>query len=113
MTAPWLLFRTAGKPPPPIRMLSITGASLVGMARTRPTSSYLVRPAGAAEENQKQENLETALDKIREKFGRESVSFGSVIHNDLGIRDHKKSCDFNRKGTEAIFSFRPFSVVFG
>ena len=39
---------------------------------------------------EKQENLETALDKIRAKFGREAVSFGSVIHNDLGIRDHKK-----------------------
>ena len=55
-----------------------------------PRAAILVRPPGRREENQKQENLETALDKIREKFGRESVSFGSVIHNDLGIRDHKK-----------------------
>ena len=50
----------------------------------------LFDPPGEREAEERQENLETALDEIRAKFGREAVSFGSVIHNDLGIRDHKK-----------------------
>ncbi len=75
----------------PIRMLSITGAGLVGDGEdTAHEQLSLFDPPGQREKKQKQENLETALDKIRGKFGRESVSFGSVIHNDLGIRDHKK-----------------------
>ena len=74
----------------PIRMLSITGANLVGDGEdTIQEQLSLFDPPGEREE-EKQENLETALDKIRAKFGREAVSFGSVIHNDLGIRDHKK-----------------------
>jgi DNA polymerase-4 len=36
-------------------------------------------------EKQKQEQLETAIDKIREKFGTKAISFGSVINNYLGI----------------------------
>lgn len=75
----------------PIRMLSITGANLVGdNEETIQEQLSLFDPPGEREEEQKQESLETALDEIRAKFGRESVSFGSVIHNDLGIRDHKK-----------------------
>lgn len=75
----------------PIRMLSITGANLVGDGEdTVQEQLSLFDPPGEREEKQKQENLETTLDQIRSKFGRESVSFGSVIDNDLGIRDHKK-----------------------
>ena len=75
----------------PIRMLSITGANLVGDGEdTIQEQMSLFDPPGGREEEEKQENLETALDEIRTKFGREAVSFGSVIHNDLGIRDHKK-----------------------
>ena len=75
----------------PIRMLSITGANLVGDGEdTIQEQLSLFDPPGEREEEEKQENLETALDEIRAKFGREAVSFGSVIHNDLGIRDHKK-----------------------
>lgn len=75
----------------PIRMLSITGANLVGdNEETIQEQLSLFDPPGEREEEKKQESLETALDEIRAKFGRESVSFGSVIHNDLGIRDHKK-----------------------
>ena len=75
----------------PIRMLSITGANLVGDGEdTIQEQLSLFDPPGEREEEEKQENLETALDEIRAKFGREAVSFGSVIHTDLGIRDHKK-----------------------
>ena len=75
----------------PIRMLSITGANLVGDGEdTIQEQLSLFDPPGEREAEERQENLETALDEIRAKFGREAVSFGSVIHNDLGIRDHKK-----------------------
>ena len=36
---------------------------------------------------EKREKLETAIDKIREKFGKNAVSIASAIKNDLGLDD--------------------------
>lgn len=52
-------------------MLSITGANLVGDGEdTIQEQLSLFDPPGEREEEEKQENLETALDEIRAKFGR-------------------------------------------
>ena len=36
------------------------------------------------EERKKQEKLETTLDAIREKFGKDAVSICGVLQNDIG-----------------------------
>ena len=67
----------------PIRMLTVTGSGIVPENDAGEQLSLF--ETGSAEKREKQEHLETALDKIREKFGRDSLSFGSVLGNDLGI----------------------------
>ena len=67
----------------PIRMLTVTGSGIVPEDDAGEQLSLFEK--GSAEKREKQEHLETALDKIREKFGRDSLSFGSVLGNDLGI----------------------------
>ena len=67
----------------PIRMLTVTGSGIVPENDAGEQLSLFEK--GSAEKREKQEHLETALDKIREKFGRDSLLFGSVLGNDLGI----------------------------
>ena len=68
----------------PIRMLTVTGSGIVP-EDTAGEQLSLFEPASSVEKREKQEHLETALDSIRDKFGRDALSFGSVLHNDLGI----------------------------
>ncbi len=67
----------------PIRMLTVTGSGIVPEDASGEQLSLF--ETGAAGKREKQEHLETALDKIRDKFGRDALSFGSVLGNDLGI----------------------------
>ena len=41
--------------------------------------------AGEAEKRKKQRRLEQAMDQVRDKYGREALSFGRLLHNDLGL----------------------------
>lgn len=68
----------------PIRALTITGINLVP-ADEEVEQLSLFSNSETSYEKQKQEQLETAIDKIREKFGTKAISFGSVINNYLGI----------------------------
>jgi DNA polymerase IV len=43
---------------------------------------------GQSAGNERQEQLENALDGIRSKFGRNAVAFGSILQNDIGIEEH-------------------------
>ena len=65
-------------------MLTVTGSGIVP-EDTAGEQLSLFEPASSVEKREKQEHLETALDSIRDKFGRDALSFGSVLHNDLGI----------------------------
>lgn len=66
----------------PIRMLTITGLQLV-------SEDYPDQPSlfGDADDQQrdKLEKLEGALDDIRSRFGRDSISFGASVVDDLGL----------------------------
>ena len=42
------------------------------------------------EQDSKNEKIERAMDDIREKFGLNSISFGRVLGNDIGVGDDKK-----------------------
>lgn len=67
----------------PIRTLTITGTNLIPahqeieqVSLFEPTEQY---------SRKKQEHLESAMDRIREKFGHNAIGFGSAIRNDIGI----------------------------
>lgn len=73
----------------PIRMITITGSNLIPDDGTFSEQLSLFEDS-SNEKRDKQEQLEATLDKIRGKFGRSSVSFGSLLHNDLGIDEHDR-----------------------
>ena len=41
------------------------------------------------QDSEKNEKIERAMDDIREKFGSNSISFGRVLGNDIGVGDDK------------------------
>lgn len=65
----------------PIRMLTVTALRLIPESSAAEQLSLF----GDAEDREKEERLEKALDDIREKFGKGSILPGSVLDNDLGI----------------------------
>lgn len=68
----------------PIRMLTITGLSLIPDDVPCEQLSFF---QSNSTEREKQEQLETALDAIRLKYGSNSVAFGGIINNDIGIEE--------------------------
>ena len=68
----------------PIRALTITGTNLVPVHEEIEQISLF---SDCNNERKRQEQLETAIDKIREKYGSNAISFGSVINNCLGIAE--------------------------
>jgi DNA polymerase-4 len=78
------LIKASWKLNAPIRTLTITGTNLVP-AHEEMLQISLFNDCNNDDERHKQEQLETAIDKIREKFGTNAISFGSVINNCLGI----------------------------
>lgn len=77
------LIRASWNERAPIRMLTVTGSGIVPEDATGEQLSLF--EAGSTAKREKQEHLEAALNQIRDKFGRDSLSIGSVLHNDLGI----------------------------
>ena len=68
----------------PIRMLTITGSNLIPEDQDvgEQLSFFDIEERNNKEKRQK---LEATIDKIREKFGKNAVSFASTINNDLGL----------------------------
>ena len=86
-TAAIELIRAVWNEHAPIRMLTVTGSGMVPEEDAGEQLDFF--DTGAAEKREKQEHLESALDAIREKFGRDALSFGSVLRNDLGIGSYE------------------------
>ncbi|NLL66660.1 MAG: DNA polymerase IV, partial [Clostridiaceae bacterium] len=78
------LIKASWKLNAPIRTLTITGTNLIP-AHEEMLQISLFANCNNNNESQRQEQLETTIDKIREKFGTNAISFGSVINNCLGI----------------------------
>lgn len=75
----------------PIRMLTITGSNLVPDDAPGEQLSFF---GGGRDDNQeKQEQLEAALDTIRSKFGRKAVAFGGVLQNSIGVEELHENKD--------------------
>ena len=72
---------TSGKP---IRLITLTAINLVDQEPDMQLSFFdnLGNNDNTAERN---ESIEKAMDQIREKFGSNSIAFGQIIDNDLGI----------------------------
>lgn len=73
-------------PDKPIRLITITGINLVDDGFSEQLSLF----AENIERSEKNEQIDSAVDDIRGKFGKGSISFGQVIKNDLGIEKDSK-----------------------
>lgn len=69
----------------PVRMLTVTGTNFAQEGTGGQMSLF-----DSDEKNEKRENLERAIDKIRKEFGKNSVISANIIDNDIGI-DYKKT----------------------
>jgi DNA polymerase-4 len=72
-------------PTAPIRMLTITALNLTPQESCGGQLSFF--ETEREEDRKKQEQLETAMDKIRSRFGRDALTFGGVLKNDIGMED--------------------------
>ena len=77
------LLTESWNPNAPIRMLTLTGTNLVP-AKEAPGEQMSLFEHSRQKERKKQEKLETTLDAIRAKFGKDSVSICGVLQNDIG-----------------------------
>lgn len=73
----------------PIRLLSLTGSSLVPL--DAPDGQLCFFEPGSGAERRKEERLETTLDRIRSRYGTGAVTFGTLLNEDLGLEGlHRK-----------------------
>lgn len=69
----------------PVRMLTVTAENLTEEVSGEEQLSFLEPLSG--EEDRKQEQLEAAVDRIREKYGGKAISRAGILKNDLGIEE--------------------------
>lgn len=65
----------------PIRMLTVTGIQLLPAQNAGEQLTFL--QPDTRWERKKQEKVETAIDAIRQRFGRDALSFGTQLESDL------------------------------
>lgn len=70
----------------PIRMLTITGAGLVP-AEDAGEQLTLFGGGENHRRRERREQLENAMDRVRERYGRGSLTLGGALGNDIGIED--------------------------
>lgn len=71
----------------PIRMITVTASSLVCANMVAEQMSFF--DSGASKKREKSKKREETLDKIRQKYGEDSIINGSIIDNDIGILEPK------------------------
>lgn len=76
--------------PAPIRMLTITGMNLIGEDVKNEAQISFFEDGKRERAHIRQEKLEKAIDGIRSRYGRDAISAGSLIHNDIGIGNHRQ-----------------------
>lgn len=68
----------------PIRMLTVTAGKLIPENEAIWQTS-LFEKDNIVKKHHKQESLEKTIDKLTDKFGKNSIKYGGIIDNDLGI----------------------------
>ena len=66
-------------PGKPIRLISLTAAGLTESEEGGQITFFDAPPV----RSKKQENLESAIDRIRGRFGKDAVSYASVLKTDI------------------------------
>ncbi len=72
----------------PIRMITVTATNLVHKDTVFEQMGFF--DSGKEEKRKKNEKKEIAVDKIRQKYGTESVIRASIIENDIGLYNKKQ-----------------------
>jgi DNA polymerase-4 len=75
----------------PIRMLTVCAANLLKKERVKAQISFF--EDNSEQQREKNEKKENAVDKIRQKYGGESILNGAVLESDIGIYE----CKSNKK----------------
>ncbi len=75
------LYRDAFSQKAPVRMLTVTAMSLISADICDEQISFF----SDVSDRQRRENMELAIDKIRDKYGKTSISKGSAIKNDINL----------------------------
>lgn len=73
----------------PIRLLSVTGINLKDENEDVQLSFF----DEEAVTDEKSGKIDEAVDRIREKFGKQAITFGSIINNDIGISMDKNKTE--------------------
>lgn len=80
-TSAYSLLKTSWILGNPIRLITITGINLVDENESEQLSLF----TKDIESREKSTSLDKTMDAIRSKFGGQSITFGGIIKNDLGI----------------------------
>ncbi len=70
----------------PIRALTVTASGIVPESMATTQLSFF---ESGQKKHEKLEKIESAMDKIRERFGHDSLVSGAVLHNDFGLSSEK------------------------
>ena len=76
----------------PVRMLTVSAMNLIHAEEA--VEQMTLFDEGEDEKREKRGRLESTVDEIRRRFGSTAVTSGSVIGNDLGIKDGSKEDKF-------------------
>lgn len=68
-----------------IRLITITAINL----QDEGISTQLSMFAESQENQEKSSQIDSAMDKIRDKYGKGAITFGQILNNDLGIGDKR------------------------
>ena len=73
----------------PIRMITVTASNLIFADTSSEQIEFFDNKS--FEKREKEINIEKAVDKIRQKYGGESIVSGAIIDSDIGIYTNKKN----------------------
>ena len=79
----------------PIRMLTVTAQNLTRKEYSADQIDIFAEADDTRREKDKKQ--EQAVDKIRQKFGRESITNGAILTTDIGIKDKRIKTNLGRK----------------
>ncbi|MBQ8174783.1 MAG: DNA polymerase IV [Clostridia bacterium] len=83
----------------PIRALTVTAMNLVGANEGGEQLSLF--DEGRSERRERTERLEDAVDGIRRRFGKSSISSGAILSNDFGLAPRKNSSANDEKSKKS------------
>lgn len=83
----------------PIRALTVTAMNLVGEKEGGEQLSLFDAPL--REQRERTERLEGAVDGIRRRFGKASISSGAILSSDLGLAPRKKDEENGKKAEKS------------